>query len=72
MVDTDEIGAVLQQRALFNTGSFDPDLTRQSRIQLPISRRLTMLDAVSVQPTGKDGVSYTRVTTDASAVHKYG
>ena len=26
-----------------------------------------MLDAVTVQPTGKDGVSYTRVTTDASA-----
>ena len=67
VMDTDELGAVLQQRALFNTGSFDPDLTRQSRIQLPVSRRLTMLDAVTVQPTGKDGVSYTRVTTDASA-----
>ena len=67
VMDSDELGTVLQQRAVFNTGSFDPDLTRQSRIQLPISRRLTMLDAVSVQTTEKDGVSYTRVTTDASA-----
>ena len=72
VVDTDDLGVVLQQRALFNTGSFDPDLTRQSRIQLPISRRLTMLDAVSVQPTGKDGVSLHPRHHGRLSVHKHG